>query len=352
MIIKCKACGANLEYRKNQETAVCKYCGSTNVLPQAEDRKSAISGAKPAKTKTLLWIFGTVLLFSLIPLLLIRNGPARAFREWYSPGFPVDANGDEYLDIVGFSGSPTDQYHLTTVDGATGEIIRTTEGYDEALKPEIFCPSTNYICVFKSDLTVDVVDPVSLKTTSAFTVTDRIGSYWFAGSVLCVNTLDRDSLAVDLSTGKQADFITAPKVNYYSYVQLSSQHTDTATGIRYVAENKPGSLSLLLVSALKDTTVLWKTPLRYKNTASAPPLAVTDHMVITYGQGVGSDKGTLIGIDRKDGMVRYEAEQGSTWSAWINSLCYNSKVVVIWYGFGLHGFDPDTGERLWHIGGR
>jgi hypothetical protein len=52
------------------------------------------------------------------------------------------------------------------------------------------------------------------------------------------------------------------------------------------------------------------------------------------------------------GAQRYAVNQKSTWSGNVQSLVYNGRYVLASWGCGLHAYDPETGERVWHIGGR
>jgi hypothetical protein len=33
-------------------------------------------------------------------------------------------------------------------------------------------------------------------------------------------------------------------------------------------------------------------------------------------------------------------------------MLFNGRYVIVGWGCGLHAYDPRTGERVWHIGGR
>jgi hypothetical protein len=59
-----------------------------------------------------------------------------------------------------------------------------------------------------------------------------------------------------------------------------------------------------------------------------------------------------VGIDPATGAELYAKPQGSSWSGNIGSFEFNGRFVIAAWGAGLHAYEPATGERVWHIGGR
>jgi outer membrane protein assembly factor BamB len=124
-------------------------------------------------------------------------------------------------------------------------------------------------------------------------------------------------------------------------------------GTTYAAVPKEQGTPTLTIQA--EGAARWSVPLRYAAIdRSRPALVVTPSTVVTYGIAPGnSDEGVLVGLDRTDGTARFEIAQRNRWSAKVSSdLVYNGRYVVMGWGFGLHAYDPETGDRVWKIGGR
>ena len=126
-------------------------------------------------------------------------------------------------------------------------------------------------------------------------------------------------------------------------------------GVRFqVVAHKPGT-PLLTVSAWRGKERVWEHPLNL----AAPtrleglPLIVTPQAVVTYGLRPGdADAGWLVGLDTKTGRPLYQQRQDSSWSDDLMGFAWNGRFILARWGCGLHAYDPATGERRWHIGGR
>jgi hypothetical protein len=76
-------------------------------------------------------------------------------------------------------------------------------------------------------------------------------------------------------------------------------------------------------------------------------------MLVIYADDPANDHyGVLIGVDPRTGAQRYAIRQDSSSSGDIWNFEFNHVYIIATWGFGLHAYDPQSGERVWHIGGR
>ena len=81
---------------------------------------------------------------------------------------------------------------------------------------------------------------------------------------------------------------------------------------------------------------------------------MSDDAVFTYGVKPGDDDhGVLVALETSDGRVRFQTRQSSTWSSnFARTFIYNGHSLIMTWGFGVHAYDPQSGQRVWALGGR
>lgn len=357
-MVRCHSCGAALKPDAGATYVSCPYCGSTTEVARRR-RGAQPQGGGAAARRRGGWV-------PLLVVLVLAGGGAAYFfqaggmkllREWYSPPCVVDANGDEVLDVAGWSGTPSAQRTLTVVDGRTGDTLWTGDGsYPDAA--QVFCAPPDAIAVARPDFTVEIRDARTGALSGTSSLTDRV--LYFGRGERCL----RLWTAYDQATGIRTDDAavtecdTPEKLSPWSDQvagPTGQQRPGTLNGVAFSIEARRGSTTpLLTVRAHRDGAPLWETPLNLAaEDTSALPLVVASQTVVTYGLRPGdADAGWLVGLDPETGRVRYEQRQPSRWSADLQGFAWNDRFVLAMWGFGLHAYDPVTGERRWHIGGR
>jgi hypothetical protein len=58
------------------------------------------------------------------------------------------------------------------------------------------------------------------------------------------------------------------------------------------------------------------------------------------------------GDDVLDVAGRFAAPGSERWRVGVVDGKTGASYIIATWGFGLHAYDPQTGERVWHIGGR
>jgi outer membrane protein assembly factor BamB len=121
-----------------------------------------------------------------------------------------------------------------------------------------------------------------------------------------------------------------------------------------VVAKKTGT-ALLTVKATRGEALTWeaKLPLQAVD-SSGIHLAVSDDAVFTYGVKPGdTDYGVLVALEMTDGRVRFERRESSHWSTnFARTFVLNGPYLIMTWGFGVHAYDLQTGERVWNLGGR
>lgn len=344
-----------MEADETKKMAVCRYCGVSSYIspPDEQDKSRGYDQQKQFGNK----IFRIGLVISIVMLLAgggavyFISSKGGGFKDWYSTGCLVNSNNDNVLDIVGLWGTPVSQNNIAVVDGKTGKVIKSIDNGKNSQKPEIFCPTEDFIFSVNPDLTVSVFEPKNLELLKTITLSDKIRNYSLENNTLCINCYDGSTVAVDLTalkTGKCE--IGENGLSYTPYYNLSDQQTHN--GITYTARLKKGATNFIIITAAKnEKDTIWTAPLRYIG-ISSPCLVVTDQIVSTYGVRLDDkEHGYLVGLDKKNGMIRYEEKQASYWSKNIHALYFNGKYIIGYWGSGLYAYEPDKGELVWQIGG-
>ena len=277
-------------------------------------------------------------------------------KEWYSVGHLINSNNDDTYDIVGISGSITGGTKLTIVDGKTGKVLhKFDKKYELGELVSIYCPTKDYVCVAEEDLTMKILSAKDFSLIGTVALSEGIRRTDYADNIFYLDFFDNTQMAINIETAKvvQADFDFLDEIAGFSKSYFHEQ-TDN-NGITYSATEKIGIKEFIVITAVQKNDTLWQTNLRYLNVLliDDPVILLVDNTIVTYGTQLGDDEyGYIVGLDKKNGMIRYEQKQVSTWSSDLSGFIYNEKYIIAYWGFGLHAYDPNTGERIWNIGGR
>jgi LSD1 subclass zinc finger protein len=361
--IRCPACSAPLHAPHGQEFVTCGYCHATSHVSKTKAGPPPKGTGAPAAPATKRG--GTAaIVASLIGMAVVGGagyvflGPgvgstSTLFAEWYTVACPVDANGDDVIDFAGRVGRPGMSPHrIAVIDGIDGSILWTSEA-KHGWESWVMCLGQNQFAVAQPDFRLDLYDARGGEP-KALTLADRPLQYGSADGCLQIHLADGSTVGVRLPSGERGDCDAV-----LTHQVTGGPVRDTANpilevdGTTYAAVPKEQGTPTLTIQA--EGAARWSVPLRYAAIdRSRPALAVTPSTVVTYGIAPGnSDEGVLVGLDRTDGTARFEIAQRNRWSAKVSSdLVYNGRYVVMGWGFGLHAYDPETGDRVWKIGGR
>jgi len=361
MPTRCHACGAGLSPPAGSAYITCPYCGASTPVDEAR----AGGGRAPGPPSSARRRGGSrgalvVLLLAVVggaaALWFVQAGGVKLLREWYSPPCVVDANGDEVLDVAGWSGGPSAQRTLTVVDGRTGDTLWTGDGEypSEAI---VLCAAPDAVAVARPDFTVELRDARTGTLSGTAVLPDKVQSYGRGARCVRLWTAAAESTGIRTDDAAVAPCETDEKLTWWGDSiagPTGPLRPAERDGVRFEIEARRGGTPLLTVRARRGDETIWQTPLNLAaEDASALPLVVTPASVVTYGVRPGdADAGWLVGLDPATGRPRFERRQASSWADDLQGFTWNGRYVLAMWGFGLHAYDPADGERRWHIGGR
>jgi LSD1 subclass zinc finger protein len=410
VIVQCRHCGAPLDVSKRSRKVKCAYCGTVNVVGetrhlQAETPRNWAppqtwtppTGAAPlpyrppsAGAKVAIWllvIFGLVASsFAGLGIFTAQMGAPligpTLLSEWHSESCMVDANGDGVLDAVGLLGHPaSDKIPMAVVDGRNGDVL--WQGGDYNLYTKVLCLGPNAVALDRQDFNVDFRPAKDPDRLVKVRVPDRTAEYGVGNGCVelatqagVVTALSFEGKAVASCTtarrpvwnaaGYQAPVTSSSDIWYQTiggvtYV-LVEEHVGTpfitATAVRGVLPApEPGESmnASAFRKALPTLPTLWTVKLPFSSESDGCPGIVIGKRLVTWGIDPAHDDagGVLIGLDIASGSLTYAKTQGSpTWSKKLRELHTDGTHIVALWGFGIFAYDPTTGERVWHIGGR
>ncbi len=355
--MKCRGCGANITPSKDAKYIQCPYCGTFNDVEIKKTNIPTYFIRRPT-VKPIYIVFAIIIImfFSSIIFMFAGKGGGTSFNEFYSPAYLANCNNDDILDIVGTIGTVSKGEKPAIIDGLTGKILFKANNFvDLGYITEIFSPTEDYVCYVTKDLVLTILRANDFSEIGTVMLPDGIKKYNYINDTLFMFFFDNTQVGIDLETARSTETSMDMPDNYYRlYNNVYHQQLDN-DGVMFVASEKSGSEEFIIITAIKDNDTLWQTVLRYKNVqiVDDPVILLVDNTVITYGTKLGDDDyGYIIGLDKSTGMIRYEQKQNSTWSSGVTSFIYNGKYVIVTWGFGVHAYDPNTGENVWNIGGR
>ncbi len=414
MAFTCKGCGADLQVGAHDEVVRCEYCGATTRVREARPGpalgQAPLSGAPgqgplakemppvpvPSLAKkrssslvAVSMAVGIAILAGGV-VMMVNRGGCTTFAEWYSSGCLVDANGDDVLDVAGWMGSPSDQNVLTVVDGITGKKI-WSHGGEYASGSLVVCLDESHVGVARPDFAMEIFSSKDPDPAVTVQFTDQVSSYAVGDGCAMIVTQDGQKRGTSLSDGSQVECATIephliwnnpgmssasgigyivaysvdeklrvrrvdmPELEDVGYTDKGPNRIELRHGaLTFVASARETGTPVLALSAKSNGKKLWNAPLRYTAVGGSNiGLVLAPGMLVTFGSLPGdTNGGVIVGIDPATGNVVYEKEQGSTWAGQASGMHYNGRHVIVYWGFGLHAYDPATGERVWHIGGR
>jgi hypothetical protein len=305
-----------------------------------------------------------------LALIVLALGAVFAFRgavgstwvgltgEWYSPACLVDANGDGALDIAGMGAAPGSEiWQLRLVDGATGRLLWSGESF----KPQanLVCFSPRFFAVDNTDFHLHLYPAACPDRSVVVTLRDRVDQVGLGDGCIALRLADDQEQAFSF-TGAALDRCQAGPLlkdrglrgSFYGDGLKTQIAEDGST---YAVAQRDRGTHFLLVRRSKGDQVLWSRELPYVGAADQNfGLVLTPDTEILWGANPAEKEYALIiGLDPQTGNERFARRQSSHWSSnALYSMVYNGRYVIVGWGFGLHAYDPRTGERMWHLGGR
>jgi hypothetical protein len=278
-------------------------------------------------------------------------GPA---YEWYSHDdfCFVDANGDEFLDPVGRTGVPVEQNYVSALDGVSGaRLWSTSKAFVGPAR--MFCVDKNTILIGTPDFQVHALAARGGGLLWSARLTDKANVVTVGDGCVSVKTGDRRVTGVSLATGAE-QACSAPEEPRGGFFERQRAPPKVA---------KAGDLEITLKSRREGTPVLtvhatqggdsaaWEQQLTVRR-AGDGFFAVMHGTVFVAGADLVDPQLILTGLDPATGRQLYSRKEASNWSANAGRFEAQEPHIYITWGCGLHAYDPRTGERVWHLGGR
>jgi hypothetical protein len=284
------------------------------------------------------------------------NGPGISLNEWLGKACPVDVNGDGTLDFVGRTGRPAAMQHqLSFIDGATGDTIRDF-GSEYVHENQLLCLGPDRFAVTYPDFRLELWEASGAEPATTLRLPDAIRGWEREGDCLGLD-IAGELHGVDLASGK-LDACTAQGKpgrsvhggpGHYDDPGPSLEHEGTT----YRVTTKSQGTKFFIVQAEREGETVWEATLPIKQ-FDGTYLALSEDAVFTYGVKPGKDDtGVLVALEMSDGRVRFEQPLRERWSShYAETFVYDGAHIVLTWGYGLHAYDAQTGERVWNLGGR
>ena len=358
--MKCPHCGSIFTPPPGVGFVTCPACGAGSWVGETAAQAAPVAQNKAARSIVIvvviacagLLVFGCVLSFAL------GSFWASATGEWYSAACLVDANGDGALDLAGFGErAGADSRQLQLIDGATGRRIWSGPTFSTSAK--VLCVSRSHFAVDDVDFNLRIFSARAPQHPAALRLADHVRQVGRGRDCVTLDLLnnDRRQLAFDGSNVARCES-EAPSYDFGGGPFMSpieTERTIIVGGDQYtVSRRDPGTPFLSVVRSRAGVTV-WRRDLRYIQAEGGFGFTATPHTLFVWGADPRDDNvGFAIGLDLDTGAQRFAISQESTWSGMFQLQApeFNGRYVIMSWGFGLHAYDPDTGRRAWHIGGR
>jgi hypothetical protein len=315
-------------------------------------------------------------------LLALKAKNGVVFGEFLSQACMVDANGDGVLDSAGLVGQPTSsKLPLTFIDGRNGKVLWSGGEYD--LYTTFLCLRPDAIALDRKDFTVDLRQPKAPEAVTRIRVDDRTFGYGVASDCFELVASTQKSASLSFEGKPVPSCEISEKRNVHAgagFVRsgLRRLRAETVGEITYVLAAQSQGTPFVTVAALRGPLPrdaggseldsrefldglpsypkVWSLKLPYVSVAHDLPLVIAGQTLVTWAKdpAVTDAGGMIVGIDASTGTLKYAKPQSSssTWTTQLRELHYDGAHVVAVWGFGLHAYDPVTGDRVWNIGGR
>lgn len=228
------------------------------------------------------------------------------------------------------------------------------------LQDSLICLNADYVAIAQKNFSVDILPVKAPNRPVAVTLSDRVSKWGAMPSCVSFIAGDKQRYDVELIGGTPttcpvADHLSVYKGNPSGLVPDDIPHTISAGPVNYTVSARKSGTPVLSVAAFQGEQLLWNTPLRLAafGTIEKLTLVATPWMVVTWGALLSDDDvGVIVGLNPQSGVVQYEVSQESTWSGNNTAFVFNGRYLIAHWGCGLHAYDPASGKRVWHIGGR
>jgi hypothetical protein len=268
----------------------------------------------------------------------------------------VDANGDGVLDIAGMGGAPgSERWRLQVIDGATGRRLWAGDTY--TYKARIVCLPPRFFGVDDTDFRLHLFPARTPDAPMVVALQDHVSQVGLGKDCVRIAEDNRQEQVISL-VGNHVDRCNADLVENQGVGEYQSRIDNNVElavqGARYAVSHRSPGTPFIIASKSKDGRPLWTANLPFVPTDDGVRLVATPDMLVVWGADPSrTEYATMIGLDVNTGNTRYAVTQNSHWSShFVTNFLYNGRYVVVGWGYGLHAYDPNTGERVWHIGGR
>jgi PQQ-like domain len=273
--------------------------------------------------------------------------------EWYSHDDYcfVDANGDEFLDPIGRTGIPVEQNYVSALDGVSGSRLWSTS--KAFVGPaHMFCVDKNTILIGTPDFQLHALAARGGAQIWSARLTDKARDVTVGDGCVSVKTHDRKVFGVSLATGtaQACPVPEEPKEGLFGLTRPPPE-VIRAGDLEITLKSRKEGTPVLTVQASRGGDTVWEQPLSVKRTGDGL-FAVMGGTVFVAGADLVEPKLIVTGLDPATGSPIYSRKEASTWSANTGRLEAQAPHIYIPWGCGLHAYDPRSGQRVWHLGGR
>lgn len=274
--------------------------------------------------------------------------------EWYSHDdfCFVDANGDEFLDPAGKTGVPVEQNYVSALDGVSGaRLWSTSKAFVGPAK--MFCVDKNTILVGTPDFQIHALAARGGGLLWSARLTDKADVVTVGDGCVSVRTGDRKATGLSLATGADQG-CSAPEVPRGGFFgrQIPAPKVVRAGDLEIVLKSRREGTPVLTVQGTRGgDSAVWEQQLTMKR-AGDDFFAVMHGTVFVAGADLVDPQLIVTGLDPATGRPLYSRKEASNWSANAGRLEAQEPHIYITWGCGLHAYDPRTGARVWHLGGR
>jgi hypothetical protein len=310
---------------------------------------------QPVATRNYWASLSWLLLFgvgALVVGIFVARGGSGLFGEWYGGEFClVDANHDNALDVFGFAGDASEP-SLVVVDGTKGSRLFSGEALPSGT--QLTCAGPGAVLTHFPDFRVRAFGP-DTKPIWEKRLSDRSYRIDVIDGCALFHTSDQEKHWLRVSDGAPCEAPRPAEPEGYSPTSLPTSTVQDGNTLFLLKVRERGT-PVLTLRAESGGQTLWEHELNLKHpsrSGMAPILAMDRGVIVVAGDDLADDDYlVLVGFDAKSGQERYRYRQHSHWSGNVFDWKHDGPRLFLQWGYGMHAYHIESGERGWFIGGR